>query len=125
MREELRRRARERERLIEALETYAESLSEELGRVSLILFGSYARGDFNLWSDIDVIVISEAFEGMEFVRRGLVIEDPFGRLSPICWTPEEFRSMVAKPSWRRALRGSVILRDEHGVTKLLRGMVSQ
>ena len=28
-----------------------------------ILFGSYARGDYNEWSDIDIALVSEIFEG--------------------------------------------------------------
>lgn len=28
-------------------------------KVSAILIGSYARGDFNKWSDVDVLLIAE------------------------------------------------------------------
>ena len=28
-----------------------------------VLFGSYARGNFNEWSDIDIALVSDAFEG--------------------------------------------------------------
>lgn len=31
-----------------------------------ILFGSYANGRYNEWSDIDVLLVSDAFEGERF-----------------------------------------------------------
>lgn len=34
-----------------------------------ILFGSYANGTFNEWSDIDLAVVSDAFEGDRFRDR--------------------------------------------------------
>jgi len=33
------------------------------------LFGSYARGDFVRWSDVDLVIISEDFSGVEFLDR--------------------------------------------------------
>ncbi len=40
-----------------------------MGKTTLILFGSYARGDFNLWSDIDIIIISDYFKNIRFIDR--------------------------------------------------------
>jgi predicted nucleotidyltransferase len=45
-----------------------EELSEELG-ADVYLFGSYARGDHRPDSDVDVLVVSERFEGMAYVDR--------------------------------------------------------
>jgi len=118
-------RVRKRREIIEELRRYSESLSNSLGRVSVILFGSTARGDFNLWSDIDIVVISESFEGVRFVERCLALEDPFGNLSPICWTPDEFRAMLSKPAWREALRDSLVILDMHGITDELRSLREQ
>jgi predicted nucleotidyltransferase len=53
-----------RERVLRVLE----ELSEELG-ADVYLFGSYARGDHLLDSDVDVLVVSERFEGMAYVDR--------------------------------------------------------
>lgn len=43
-------------------------LSAKLG-ADVYLFGSYARGDHLLDSDVDVLVVSERFEGMRYVDR--------------------------------------------------------
>ncbi|MDK2373020.1 MAG: nucleotidyltransferase domain-containing protein [Candidatus Korarchaeota archaeon] len=120
LRDILEERVKAREKIIRELRAYSKKLSENLGRVSIILFGSFAKGDYNLWSDIDVIIVSESFRGIRFVERCLEIGDPFGNLSPICWTPEEFEGMIKKPSWRRALEHSVVIQDMHGVVRKLR-----
>lgn len=34
-----------------------------------ILFGSYAQGNYNKWSDIDIALVSNIFEGNRFIDR--------------------------------------------------------
>ncbi|MDY7031765.1 MAG: nucleotidyltransferase domain-containing protein, partial [Thermodesulfobacteriota bacterium] len=55
--------------------------------------GSRARGDHLIDSDVDMIIVSEKFEGVNWLKRirdisveweGLVL------LEAICYTPEEF-----------------------------------
>ncbi|MEM4444122.1 MAG: nucleotidyltransferase domain-containing protein [Thermofilum sp.] len=53
-----------RREVLEALER----LARELG-ATVYLFGSYARGDHTLESDVDVVVVCERFEGMEYTDR--------------------------------------------------------
>ena len=38
-----------------------------------VLFGSYAQGTFNEWSDIDLAVVSSKFEGERFLVLHLMI----------------------------------------------------
>ncbi|MBI5804285.1 nucleotidyltransferase domain-containing protein [Candidatus Pacearchaeota archaeon] len=59
----------------------------------VILFGSRARGEHLEDSDIDVIVVSKKFNGINFRER--IIEaygmwDKKQGLDIICYTPEEF-----------------------------------
>ena len=53
-----------RERAIEALRR----LREEM-KCRVYLFGSYARGGHLLDSDVDVLVVSESFEGLTHLER--------------------------------------------------------
>ncbi|AEA11696.1 DNA polymerase beta domain protein region [Thermoproteus uzoniensis 768-20] len=117
--EVIRARLLEREAVVDELRRYAERLRERLGKVTVILYGSYARGDFNLWSDVDAVVVSERFAGVDFVVRCVELSDAPPRLEPICWTPEEALKALAKPWWREALRGAVVIVDDYGIARLL------
>ena len=37
-----------------------------------ILFGSYAHGNYDEWSDIDIALVSKIFEGNRFTDRGKI-----------------------------------------------------
>ncbi len=43
----------------DVLVEYSKTVSSKLGKFTGILYGSMARGDNNLWSDIDFLVISD------------------------------------------------------------------
>jgi predicted nucleotidyltransferase len=117
--EVIKARLAERERVVDEVRAYALRLRERLGRLTAILYGSYARGDFNLWSDVDVVMISEHFRGRDFVTRCVELNDAPPRLEPICWTPEEAAKALRKPWWREALRHRVVIVDDYGVAQLL------
>lgn len=58
-----------------------------------ILFGSYARGRANQWSDIDIALVSREFQGIGFYDRQKV--NPYilkidTRIEPYPFRPEEF-----------------------------------
>ncbi len=58
-----------------------------------VLFGSYAQGTFNEWSDIDLAVVSSKFEGERFMDREKIrrIKLKVSKLlEPIPYSPEEF-----------------------------------
>ena len=76
-------------------------------KVTAILVGSYARGDFNLWSDIDVILVSEVFKGGP-VERLKALDIPRG-FQAIPLTPNEFKRLLAKGN------RLVVEAAEHGI----------
>ena len=46
---------------------YLDALNERgFAVIAAYLFASYARGDWNEWSDIDIAIVSPAFEGSAF-----------------------------------------------------------
>jgi predicted nucleotidyltransferase len=108
----LERRRTEREKVLAYLNELACRLRAKWGRISLVLFGSYARGDFNYWSDVDVIIVSDHFVGLEFPRRGAEMIEP---VDAICWTPDEAIKMIKKDSWRQALSKSIMIADDYGL----------
>jgi hypothetical protein len=65
----------------------------------VLLFGSYARGDFNLRSDVDIIVVLEAFKDIGQVLRGVTLpaSEELANIEAVCWAPSEARNMLKKP----------------------------
>ena len=58
-----------------------------------ILFGSYAKGTYNEWSDIDLALVSDAFEGNRILDKDK-IRDCNAKIgydiSPLPYRPEDF-----------------------------------
>jgi len=88
-------------------------------KVTAILVGSYARGDFNLWSDIDIILISDGFKGNPIQRLKELDILPAYQVIPL--TPEEFKALLKKrdPLAIEAVRVGVILREDVKIADLL------
>jgi len=83
-----------------------------------VLIGSYARGDFNQWSDVDIIVVSEVFEGLRPAERLEKLDPPPPPgFEVIALTPREFRWGLEKkkPHVLEALERGVVLRDDLGL----------
>ncbi|ATZ60999.2 MAG: hypothetical protein DDT33_01410 [Firmicutes bacterium] len=58
-----------------------------------ILFGSVARGESREFSDLDVILVSEEFEGKSALKRPVPFYLEWDLGYPVdflCYTPEEF-----------------------------------
>ncbi|MFZ8794305.1 MAG: nucleotidyltransferase domain-containing protein [Acidilobaceae archaeon] len=108
-------RLRERERALSEAVEFAKCVKGKLGRVTVILYGSYARGDFNEWSDIDVLVIAEQLPENPVERLSL-IEDCMARVAgvePLLLTPDMMRKMRGKNlAVREALERGVVLVDD-------------
>ena len=106
---------------LEKARVTTERLARSLGRVTAILYGSYARGDFNVWSDIDLIVASEAFEGTRFLDRyDVVSKHVEPGVEAVLLTPRELVDALGKPAWRQALAaGSALLRDDYELGRLI------
>lgn len=112
--EVVRRRIREREIVINEAKKWAQKLAY---KSSVILVGSYARGDFNKWSDIDIVIISDEISGnpLERLRK---IDIPVG-YEVVIWTLDEFRKMLRKknPLAIETVENGIFLRDDYNILK--------
>lgn len=108
----LRKRIEERRRVIEKAREWANKLPF---KSSVALIGSYARGDFNLWSDIDVVVISDEFRGNPLERLRNIDTPPGFEVIPL--TTQEFRELLRKrnPMAIELIKNGVILRDDYNI----------
>ena len=106
------RRREERSEAIEAARRYAQAIHEDVPLEAAVVFGSYARGDFNTWSDIDVLVLSDALPGDPRERLDILWRRRPGGIEPVGWTLAEFQA-------RRCQRDPIAVEaDDVGVVVL-------
>jgi len=89
-------RRAERERLIGLAQAYAEELSRRLPLVGAAVAGSVARGDFNVWSDVDVVVVSDALPGDPLERAAVLASPRSGGVEPHGYTTAEFEHALRR-----------------------------
>jgi uncharacterized protein len=89
-------RRAERTELIALAASYVERLSAGLDLVGAAVAGSVARGDFNVWSDVDVVVVARGLPERAVDRAGLLIEHAPARVQPVGYTPDEFAAAVSR-----------------------------
>lgn len=100
-------------------EQFAEKAHAALGSVTVWLYGSVARGDFNFWSDVDVLVVAENLPDHPLKRSELLIQLAPPKVEPIGYTKTEFEVLLAKrhPNLMATLNEAVCLRDDLGLAE--------
>lgn len=103
------------ERVVSEAKEWAKSLPI---RCSAYLIGSYARGDFNLWSDVDILLVSADLFGNPIERLMKIEAPPNYEVLPL--TTGEFRRMLQREDSlaKEALRRGVLLRDDLNLSSL-------
>lgn len=84
------RRRAEQEARIRCAAEWAHGLAKRLDLVAVVVFGSSARGDFNKWSDIDVLVVANELPQGARERLAFLMEGAPAGVQPVGWTPDEF-----------------------------------
>ncbi len=80
---------------VELARDFMEKISQQGIKVrSIILFGSYVRGDFTENSDIDICLIGENLPSNELERRSMRRFYSIPKLSVIAYMPDEFLAML-------------------------------
>lgn len=80
----------------QSLNMFIKRIRKRYAGASLYLFGSRARGDFLKHSDYDVIIVSDKFEGTNFIRRMIDMQrywDGRELLEALCYTRQEFEKL--------------------------------
>jgi predicted nucleotidyltransferase len=83
-----RRRAEQRAR-IDTVATWAEDLAARWAVSAVVVFGSTVRGDFNKWSDVDVLVVADELPADWRSRMELLMSGAPPGLQALGWTPSE------------------------------------
>lgn len=104
---------RRSEEIFEKIKAYTECIIKALNPLAVILFGSFAKGDINEGSDVDIIVIANFSEPfLDRIRLLLDLNENIGLpLEPIGYTPEEFQKMRknGNPFVEEVLKNCVVL----------------
>ncbi len=79
----------ERERLIGLARDHVRRLAERLPVRQAAVVGSVARGDFNVWSDVDLVIVADVLPERRLDRLELLMQDRPPRVEPIGFTPAE------------------------------------
>lgn len=98
----------DRAAVYERLRAFAERLKTEHGVTKVYLYGSFARGDFNEGSDIDLIIVGE-FQGRMHERIGQILDLTDLPVEPLVYTQTEFEQMRERRFLQHVLSEAVEL----------------
>ena len=85
-----RKREGERNQLIQASRAYAKRVRRDFPQARVFLYGSVARGDFNLSSDLDLLIVDAALPEHPLERSALLYTFVANREEPKGLLVEEF-----------------------------------
>ena len=77
------------------LRCFAKRISVQCPLAQMYLFGSRARGTAKKWSDVDLLLVSKAFQGKKSLKRAPPLHMAWDLEYPvdfICLTPKEFEA---------------------------------
>lgn len=77
------------------MEKYLEWLTENFEPLLVVVFGSYVRGEWTEYSDVDVLVVSRKLSSDAAENYG-VLKRP--GVDPIGYSPEAFLQEIARPN---------------------------
>lgn len=110
--EVIERRRRERADLIGRAAGYADDIGARMPVRAVVVFGSVARGDFNAWSDIDVLVVCDRLPAGGRPRLAVLHQDGHIGIQPVGWTQAEFLDRLRRgdPIATEAVGRGVVVR---------------
>jgi len=81
------------------IEEYVREVIDQLNPYLVVLFGSFATGDVNEGSDIDILVVAEFTESfLDRIKRLMDMNTFKIPVEPVGYTPEEIGEMAKRKS---------------------------
>lgn len=99
----------DKEEIIQAISRGLKKIWEELPLLLVVLFGSYARGNYTVASDVDLLVVyrgEERGDAYSIIKRAIDIP----LLEPHVYSEREYRAM--KETIRNMVRDGILLHQE-------------
>ncbi|QSQ09149.1 hypothetical protein H0A61_01508 [Koleobacter methoxysyntrophicus] len=100
------------------LKTELERITRELkqlGAEKIMLFGSYASGRADLFTDLDIIAVLKS--DLSFIKRiGFIYSKIIPRVATdiLVYTPEEWQTLKEKPFFKKAAAEGKVLYEKVG-----------
>ena len=92
---------------------FKKELGKDIKVDKMLLFGSFARGDYRRWSDIDLLIVSKDFRNIKKVKRPVKLYDYWTYKYPVdflCYTPEEFKRLSKRITIvREAVKEGIVI----------------
>lgn len=88
-----------KESIIKELSSFAKEISRDYPLQKMIFFGSRAKGKFRFDSDVDLIIVSKAFQNQNWLNRSPKLYLRWNLDYPVdflCYTPTEFNRKKKK-----------------------------
>ncbi len=119
----LKERREEQQRRIKLAKEFIDQVAKKLGPITAVIIGSTSRGDFNKWSDIDVIIISENLPENPLKRFDKLTPHIRPGIEPIPLKPADATRLARKkaPVTKEIING-IILRDDLKIIQKLRNI---
>ena len=98
--------------LMDRLIDFVEKIDAEIGVAQVLLFGSTAKGERHENSDVDLIVVSDGFEGMPQPKRLGFLQHRWRYredLEAFAYTPGEFKRVKDRLLMRKILAYAIDL----------------
>jgi len=95
-----------KEKLVQAIREKLEDLNRKLPLLSVVLFGSYAKGNYTVASDADLLVVyrgKERKDAYATVKRTLALP----RLEPHVYSDSEYEKM--KKTITKMIKNGIVL----------------
>ena len=81
---------------LKVVRDFKNELSKKMPIKKVILFGSRVGGKVTKWSDFDIIIVSDKFNGIISYKRASYLYDYWKTLYPVdflCYTSSEFNNL--------------------------------
>lgn len=105
-------RKKEQQKRLQIAFDYVQRLANSIGKLTAILYGSTARGDFKDWSDIDIIIISDNLPNDSMEMLDFLYAYSEGLIEPKGFKLEEFKAIQDKPFGRLLAEEGIVINDD-------------
>ena len=97
------------------LEDFVKSIESAVNAISIVLFGSYAKGTVTKESDIDILLISKTKAGIDKTTKEIYAK--YGKeINPVIMTSEDFKRQKDRAIIKEVIKNHYVL---YGVEKFV------